>query len=190
MHEKGNFGFIEVRCNVNKGHILLKLVLDRIGFEDIEIDNFTKRKILQKKIYLLQLTGVDLGHRYNWYLKGPYCPALANDTFTLREEIKYDDDFNNYELNSKTKSKFDTLNKIVSLPDTPETSEPEWLELVASLHYLKHIAYWPGKNNPEFGEVFEKLTESKPHFADKMELAEVAWKRLDDVGLVGNKTLE
>ena len=76
---------------MNKGHILLKLVLDRIGFEDIEIDNFTKRKILQKKIYLLQLTGVDLGCRYNWYLKGPYCPALANDTFTLREEIKYDE---------------------------------------------------------------------------------------------------
>lgn len=175
---------------MNKGHILLKLVLDRIGFEDIEIDKFDKRKILQKKIYLLQLTGVDLGYRYNWYLKGPYCPALANDTFTLREEKKYDDEYNDYELNSKTKNKFDTLHKIVSLPYTPKTSEPEWLELLASLHYLKHIAYWPGKNNPEFAEVFEKLKESKPHFADKIELAEVAWKRLDDVGLVGNKTLE
>jgi len=175
---------------VNKGHILLKLVLDRIGFEDIEIDKFDKRKILQKKIYLLQLTGVDLGYRYNWYLQGPYCPALANNTFTLRGEIKYDDEFNNYELNSKTKSRFDTLNKIISMPDTPKTCEPEWLELLASLHYLKHIAYWSGKNNPEFEEVFEKLKESKPHFADKMELAEVAWKRLDDVGLVSNKTLE
>lgn len=175
---------------MNKGHILLKLVLDRIGFEDIEIDKFDKRKILQKKIYLLQLTGVDLGYRYNWYLQGPYCPALANNTFTLRGEIKYDDEFNNYELNSKTKSRFDTLNKIISMPDTPKTCEPEWLELLASLHYLKHIAYWSGKNNPEFEEVFEKLKESKPHFADKMELAEVAWKRLDDVGLVSNKTLE
>ncbi len=175
---------------MNKSHILLKLVLDRIGFEDIEIDNFTKRKILQKKIYLLQLTGVDLGYRYNWYLQGPYCPALANNTFTLRGEIKYDDEFNDYELNSKTKSRFDTLDKIISMPDTPKTCEPEWLELLASLHYLKHIAYWSGKNNPEFEEVFEKLKESKPHFADKMELAEVAWKRLDDVGLVSNKTLE
>lgn len=175
---------------MNKDHVLLKLVLDKIGFGNLEIDNFTSRKILQKKIYLLQLTGVDLGCRYNWYLKGPYCPALANNTFTLREEIKYDDDFNNYELNSKTNSKFNTLNKIVSLPDTPETSEPEWLELVASLHYLKHIAYWRGKDKPEFEEVFEKLGESKPHFKGKKELAKVAWERLDDIGLVANKTLE
>ena len=175
---------------MNKDHILLKLVLDKIGFGDLQIENFTVRKILQKKIYLLQLMGIDLGYRYNWYLYGPYCPALANDTFTLRDEIRYYDEFNNYELNSKTNSKFDTLNKIVSLPDTPETSEPEWLELVASLHYLKHIAYWSGKDNPEFEEVFQKLGESKPHLAGKKKLAKVAWERLDDVGLVRKKTLE
>ncbi len=179
-----------MRCNVNKDHILLKLVLDRIGFENIKIDNFIKRKILQKKIYLLQLTGIDLGYRYNWYLYGPYCPALASDTFTLRDEIEYDDEFTNYELNSKTKNKLGTLKNIVDLPDTPTTNEPEWLELLASLHYLKHIAYWSGKNNPEFEEVFEKLAESKPHFADKKDLAIAAWKRLDNVGLVQGKTLE
>jgi uncharacterized protein YwgA len=178
---------------VNKDHILLKLILDRIGFGYIEIDNFDKRKTLQKKIYLLQLTGVDLGYRYNWYLKGPYCPALANDTFTLREEIKYDHEFDNYQLNSKTISRFDTLDKITKitcLPDISRTSEPEWLELLASLHYLKHIAYWAGKDNPEFEEVFNKLKESKPHFANKKDLAKVAWGRLNDVGLVAKKTLE
>ena len=175
---------------MDKDHILLKLMLDRIGFGNIEIDTFEKRKILQKKIYLLQLTGVDLDYRYNWYLQGPYCPSLAHTAFNLREEIKYDDEFNKYELNSKTKSKFDTLDRIVSLPDILETNEPEWLELLASLHYLKHIAYWAGKDNPEFDEVFEKLKESKPHFTDKMDLAKVAWERLEDTGLVKNKTLE
>lgn len=175
---------------MNKDHVLLKLVLDEIGLGDLEIGQFNERKILQKKIYLLQLTGIDLRYRYNWYLYGPYSPALANDTFALRDEIKYDDEFNSYELNSKTKSKFDTLNEIVSRPHTPETSEPEWLELLASLHYLKHIAYWPGKDNPHFEEVFDKLSESKPHFRDKKGLAEVAWKRLSDTGLVENKTLE
>jgi uncharacterized protein YwgA len=175
---------------VNKDHILLKLVLDRIGFGDIEIDKFDKRKTLQKKIYLLQLTGVDLGYRYNWYVRGPYCPTLANDTFALREEIKYDSEFNNYELNLKTKSKFDVLDTITCLPDTPETNEPEWLELLASLHYLKHIAYWAGKDNPQFGEVFEKLIKSKPHFKNKKDLAKAAWKRLNDNGLVANKTIK
>jgi len=175
---------------VNKDHILLKLVLDRIGFKDITIDNFIRRKTLQKKIYLLQLTGIDLGYRYNWYLYGPYCPALASDTFTLRDEIEYDKEFEDYKLNSQTKSKLDLLDTIVNLPDSPGTGEPEWLELLASLHYLKHIAYWPGKNNPEFEEVFNKLVESKPHFADKKDLAKVAWKKLNSVGLVEEKTLE
>lgn len=175
---------------MKKDHILLKLVLDEIGLGNLEIGEFTARKVLQKKIYLVQLTGIDLGYRYNWYLQGPYCPALANDTFGLRDEVKYDDDFNNYELNSKTKSEFDTLNQIVALPDTPETSESEWVELLASLHYLKHIAYWAKKSNPQFDEVFEKLEESKPHFQNKKDLAQLAWRRLDDVGLISRKTLE
>ena len=175
---------------MDKDHILLKLVLDEIGLGGLEIGEFTSRKILQKKIYLLQLTGIDLGYRYNWYLQGPYCPALANDTFTLREEMRYDQEFNDYRLNSRTVSKLDTLKKIVELPETPRTNEPEWLELLASLHYLKHIAYWPGKDSPEFEEVFEKLVESKPHFAGRKDLAVQAWRRLYDVGLVQEKTLE
>jgi uncharacterized protein YwgA len=175
---------------MNKNHILLKLVLDRIGFEDMEINDFTKRKILQKKVYLLQLTGLDLGCRYNWYLKGPYCPALADATFTLREEIKYDDEFDKYELNSKTMRKLDKLDEIIALPDALQTEESEWLELLASLHYLKHIAYWSGKNDPQFEKVFEKLSKSKSHFAEKENLAKAAWKKLEDNGLVEHKTLE
>ncbi len=174
---------------MDKGYILLKLVLDRIGLGSLEIDNFASRKILQKKIYLLQLTGIDLGYRYNWYLYGPYCPVLANDTFTLRDEIKYDNEFSNYELNSRTSNKLATLQKIVDLPDDPETNEPEWIELLASLHYLKHIAYWTRKDNPQFDEVFSKLAQSKPHFSDRKELARLAWRRLESVGLVKEKTL-
>ncbi len=176
---------------MDKDHILLKLVLDEIGLGDLKIDDFRSRKILQKKVYLLQLTGIDLGYRYNWYLYGPYCPALANDTFTLRDEIKYDNEFNTYELNSKTKSRLDILNRVVDLPEAAKTTEPdEWLELLASLHYLKHIAYWPGKMNPDFEEIFKKLGESKPHFQDKRELARLAWQRLEGVGLIATKTLE
>lgn len=175
---------------MNKDHILLKLILDEIGLGSLEIGDFNSRKILQKKIYLLQLTGIDLGYRYNWYLYGPYCPALASDTFSLRDEIEYDQEFDDYQLNSKTLDKLGILRKIVDLPDNLITNEPEWLELLASLHYLKHIAYWPGKNNPEFDKVFEKLGQSKPHFRDKRQLAEVAWKQLVEVGLVNKKTLE
>lgn len=175
---------------LNNSHILLKLVLDKIGIGDLEIDTFGARKVLQKKIYLLQLTGIDLGYRYNWYLKGPYCPALADDTFALREEIKYDEEFNKYELSTDTKGKFDTLTKLELLPEDSQTREDEWLELVASLHYLKHIAYWSRKDNPDFNEVYQKLVNSKPHFKGKEDLAKIAWSKLREVGLIVNKTLE
>ena len=66
---------------MNKGRILLKLVLDNIGLGNLELDTFLKRLRLQKKIYLLQLTGLDSGYRYNWYLRGPYCPSLTEDAF-------------------------------------------------------------------------------------------------------------
>ena len=175
---------------MTNAHILLKLILDEIGLGELEIGEFNTRKVLQKKVYLTQLTGVDLGYRYNWYLYGPYSPALASDAFALRDEINYDKEFNNYELTSRTKSKLATLGDTGSLPQTAETTEPEWLELLASLHYLKHIAYWPGKDNPGFEQVFAKLAESKPHFAGSKDLAIVAWKRLNSVGLVKEKTLE
>jgi len=175
---------------VNKDHILLKLVLDEIGLGGLKIDNLQSRKILQKKMYLIQLTGIDLGYRFNWYLYGPYCPALASDTFALRDEERYDQEFKEYELNSKTRVKLDILKDIVKPCGDVELSEPEWLELLASLHYLKHIAYWPGKADPDFAQVFEKLSDSKVHFKDKKELAKIAWQKLDDVGLVNNKTLE
>ncbi|GAI03672.1 unnamed protein product, partial [marine sediment metagenome] len=144
---------------MNKNQIVLKLVLDEIGFDIVEIGVFLKRKILQKKTYLLQLTGVDLGYRYNWYIYGPYCPALANDVFALREEIEHDKEFEEYELNPKTKKKLRILlDTILVIP--PGIEEHERLELLASLHYLKHIAYWAGKGNPKFNEVFQKLIES------------------------------
>lgn len=175
---------------MNNSHILLKLVLEEIGFGNLEIDTFGARKVLQKKIYLLQLTGIDLGYRYNWYLKGPYSPALADDTFSLKEEIQYDEEFNEYVLSTDTEENFGTLKKLEVLPKDSQAREDEWLELVASLHYLKHIAYWREKDNPNFKEVFQKLVNSKPHFKGKKGLAKLAWSRLDKVELITNKTLE
>jgi hypothetical protein len=34
-------------------------------------------------MFMLTMAGVDLGYRYSWYLRGPYCPALTFDAFAL-----------------------------------------------------------------------------------------------------------
>ena len=91
---------------MTKGRILLKLILDEIGLGKLELDAFSKRLNLQKRIYLLQLTGIDLGYRYNWYLRGPYCPSLTQDAFLLKDEISANEkDYEEYKLNPMTKKK-------------------------------------------------------------------------------------
>ena len=174
---------------MTKGRILLKLILDEIGLGGLELNTFSKRLNLQKRIYLLQLTGMDLRYRYNWYLRGPYCPSLTQDAFLLRDEIdSKEDDYEKYELTKTAKKKVDKAKSIWKAPSGLGVELGMWVELLASLHYLKHIAYWPG-NDVTRDKIFQKLIETKPQFAGQDHLIEKAWYRLDEIGLINNKTL-
>ena len=173
---------------MNKGRILLKLVMDEADLL-LSLDSFNHRFIFQKKLYLLQLTGLDLGYRYNWYKKGPYSPALTRDAFFLQEEIEAQEkDFEEYVLTEASKTKAEQAKSIWEMPKG-QNDDMVWLELLASLHYLKHIAYWPGKKQTEFDDVFARMVSTKPHLSDKRELAEIAWGQLKKLGLIENKTL-
>ena len=174
---------------MNKERILLKLVLDEMGLGKLELDTFSKRFEVQKKIYLLQLRKLDLRYRYNWYLHGPYCSSLARDAFILKEELdSQEDDYTEYKLTDDAKEKIEKAKAISDVPSGVKVKSEVWLELLASLHYLKHIAYWPG-NSVTKEKICETLVEAKPHFTNPSKLLEKAWKKLDEVGLVENKTL-
>ena len=71
---------------MNSARIELKLVLDEAGVP-INLDAFSERFNIQKRVYLIQIMGVDHGYRYAWYLRGPYSRALTADAFTLRDEL-------------------------------------------------------------------------------------------------------
>ena len=172
---------------MTKGRILLKLILDEIGLGKLELDAFSKRLNLQKRIYLLQLTGIDLGYRYNWYLRGPYCPSLTQDAFLLKDEISADEkEYEEYELNSLTKENIGKAKEIWEVENATSIDPGAWIELLASLHYLKHIA-WPRTDSKE--NIFQKLIKAKPRFANQHELIKNAWERLNEFGLINNKTL-
>jgi len=147
----------------------------------------SKRLVLQKKIYLLQISGLDLRYRYNWYLHGPYCSSLTEDAFLLKDELNYDEDFKEYTLSSNAKNDIEMAKKIWEAPENVDSRS--WLELLASLHYLKHTAYWP-KNSPTKEQIFKKLVKTKPQFADKPDLVEQGWQHLEQIGLLENRTLE
>ncbi len=53
-----------------------------------DIGSLTKRIILQKKVYLLQKLGFNIGYTYQWYWYGPYSVALNLDSFNVNTQIE------------------------------------------------------------------------------------------------------
>ena len=101
---------------------------------NISIDSFDERIISQKKIYLLQQLGTDLGYIYNWYLKGPYSPSLTSYLYN-KLEILSETDFSSYSLAQKPRENVDKVNLLGRCKMT-ELSLSSWYELLASLMYI------------------------------------------------------
>ena len=57
--------------------------LENIGF-NFDVNRFNHRLKLQKYVYLARRYGIDLGYRYNLYIRGPYSPELADDYYSVR----------------------------------------------------------------------------------------------------------
>jgi len=167
----------------------LALVFDHLGVP-VDLGTFSKRFNIQKKIYLAQIAGVDLGYRFSWYLKGPYATTLTEDAFALKDEIADGvADHEDYQLLDEVAAALDSAKKLWEKPPEPPVSDDHWLELLASLHYLRHIAYRPPGAKRDFDDVFTLLVKSKPQFKKMKIPARRAWERLDEFGLVQAKTL-
>jgi hypothetical protein len=122
---------------VDNGQIALKLVMDEL---DIRLDTTSVhgRKTVQKAVYLAQAAGVDLGYRYNWYIFGPYSPLLTHDSYALSESLASDDDpSGHYELQKSARTRLQHIKPLMTPPAGTGLTKPEWLELIASIHYLR-----------------------------------------------------
>ena len=118
--------------------VTLKLVLDELGVSP-SIATLSDRKRVQKVVELVQGAGVDLGYTYGWYIRGPYSTGLTRDYFALDEAIKVEDAHpeKGYTLRPHTKEKLARIRPLLKVPDSVSLEQPEWLELLASLHYLQ-----------------------------------------------------
>lgn len=173
---------------MNPSRMLLKLVLDAIG-QQLDLSSFDDRLRLQKAVYLTQLTGLDMAYRFGWYLHGPYSKELTADLFGLSEDIReIAAPTEGYQLGPLAKQL--TQKASVIWDGRPsETSESDWMELLASLHYLTHIAYMKPTTRRTFENVFSSLAASKKRFAARKAEAKAAWTQLDRVGLIKQKTM-
>lgn len=174
---------------MNAARTELALVLDYLNVP-ITLQSFSNRLNLQKKVYLSQIAGTDLGYRFGWYLRGPYSTSLTRDAFTLKDEMATGDtEYKGFQLAPEATKALDKAKELWAVPPGFAGGNDDWLELLASLHYLRHIAYRPPGAKRDFDEVFDVLIQSKPQFAKRKEEARAAWKRLDEFGLIKAKTL-
>lgn len=116
----------------------LKLILDALGIDD-EVSSLQDRMRVQKAIYLAQVAGLDLGYRYGWYIHGPYSPRLTRDYFALAEEPSADA-VTHVELRPAVTAQINKVRPILSVPTGARLTDVEWLEALASVHYLINVS--------------------------------------------------
>ena len=120
----------------------------------VEKDSFDDRLISQKKLYLLQMLGIDIGYSYNWYIRGPYSPHLSTYVFNNLDVLK-EQDFSAYNLSDTVKKAIDKINNLEN--KKPESlSISSWYELLASVLYIY--------TNWNSSDVYISLIEHKPQY--------------------------
>lgn len=149
--------------------IALGGLLKRIG--NYDIDTFDGRLILQKTIYLMQAFGLPLGYRFSWYVYGPYSPDLTEEGYEIKEIYK---EIPKLKFVKEEKEK--QFKKFIKIFEEKK-NDAYWLELMASIHFLKKVHPYENK------QTILKFVEQKQPYI-KMEDCEDAWKYLENIGLL------
>jgi uncharacterized protein YwgA len=135
------------------------------------LETFRERLKLQKTVYLLQAFGIYLGYSYNWYLYGPYSPDLTRDAFEVVPRLRIYKPV--HFADQDTETRFEQFVQFLG----HKRDDPQWLELVASLHMLRRIYGDQDKKT-----LFRKMADKQPYLAEADRAA--AWGHLQDYRLV------
>ena len=162
---------------MNKMDITKSLIFKGLNIDRKE--TLDERIMIQKKVYLLQQLGIDLGYQYDWYLKGPYSP-------TLIEYIHNNHDLLNsietagFSLNKEVIDKIKIVNNLIT--DKPrDIEESSWYELLTSILYTYNENHmWCIDRNKE--EITRILQMEKPKY--KSLLCGVAYDKLIEYGYI------
>ena len=145
--------------------LVLKLFLDELGIA-LDVNTLADRKRIQKAVYLGQRGGVDLGYRFGWYLMGPYCPALAQTYYQFSPDQVASDD--SLELAGELKDRLAAIRPLMSPPKNLSLAAEDWLELVASVDFLRTVS------KLDMSAIRERLQEEKPALVNYVDTANEA----------------
>lgn len=120
--------------------IALKLVFDGVQTE-VDVSSLDQRKLLQKVVYLVQRSGLDLSYRFAWDEMGPYSRELARDNRTLAQELDLGDrSWAGYELQDQFEDALATVRSLMQRkPNERDLATHDWMELLASIDYLVYV---------------------------------------------------
>ena len=150
----------------------LQLVLEKLGVGS-DIDSIDRRVTIQKAVYLAQEAGVPLLYRYSWYVMGPYSPNLTRDYYALQEQPwEALASINNMTLKEPFASVVTQLKAVMDPPEDVHLNTRDWLELLASAHYLR------AKAELDQGETRLRLDAVKPHISNYTDQATETLKQL------------
>lgn len=131
---------------------------------NVSKNTFDDRLLAQKKMYLLQEIGTNLGYHYNWYLHGPYSPSLTTYIYNNLDWMENSSsEFKEYKLSQETMDNIQKVLDLANMSKPAELSEASWYELLASLYYIdRNRESWGVKNTED---LFSKLLEQKPQYS-------------------------
>ncbi|GGI98437.1 hypothetical protein [Paenibacillus hunanensis] len=132
----------------------------------------------QKSIYLASILGVNCGDFvYTWYKKGPYSPALTELLYDNKDSL--DKNYNSYSLREDIKEILEPL-KIVVEKNYIKKSMTDWMELLASIHYL----YYDDLKNKKINELTKELLSYKSKLKYDRKDIEKGFTALAEIGLI------
>jgi len=117
----------------NERELILSRILQLVGIDHVDMDNFDNRLIYQKIIYLLQNYGLSLGYGYSWYVKGPYSSELAKTLFNITPQITTESASFAFHDNDLIIRKIAEFKSILN----HEIGNPLFLEVLASIVFIQ-----------------------------------------------------
>lgn len=149
--------------------IALNKVLDVLNVP-AQIGSLDARKLVQKAIYLAQASGLQLGYGYGWYLRGPYSTSLARDYYAMAAALRLGEGATG-NLRHDVVEQLEPVRNLAELPAGWNLSHADWLELLASVHFLRTVR---GLNKHRATDVLRK---EKPTLAPHETSAALALQR-------------
>lgn len=146
--------------------------------EQIDLCSLDSRVVFQKKVYFLQEFGCDLGYRFGWYLKGPYSTDLTRDAYEVKG---LEQELSEADLGVMPSSVVTATGKLGAFMEdirrliSEQKGEDYWLELAASLHFLKMKLGIRDKD-----AAIDRLNKEKPN-RFKLQDTESIWRRLEAI---------